>query len=104
MNVEQLEKLDEYKYLGRVRTPGNEVTGEIDERITAAWKRFRQFSTFLRDQKMPICLKRKINDTVILPAMIYGAENCSLINRQKEKLAVRLEIKYKSEGCHPERS
>ena len=37
---------------------------------------------------MPIYLKRKIMNTVILPAMIYGAETWSLTKYQKEKLAV----------------
>ena len=31
---------------------------EIDESTTSAWKRFSQFNTFLRDQKMPMCLKK----------------------------------------------
>eukprot|EP00795_Rhopilema_esculentum_P003567 gene3567-9567_t len=61
---------------------------EIDERVTSAWKRFGQYSTFLRDQRMPMCLKRKIMNTVILPSMTYGAETWSLTNRQREKLAV----------------
>uniref|UniRef100_A0A3P9MPT2 ribonuclease H n=1 Tax=Oryzias latipes TaxID=8090 RepID=A0A3P9MPT2_ORYLA len=60
---EQLEEVDEYKYLGRLLTPGNEMAKEIDERVTSAWKRFGQYSTFLRDQKMPVCLKRKIMNT-----------------------------------------
>ena len=85
---EQLEEVDEYKYLGRLLTPGNEMAKEIDERVTSAWKRFGQYSTFLRDQRMPMCLKRKIMNTVILPSMTYGAETWSLTNRQREKLAV----------------
>eukprot|EP00795_Rhopilema_esculentum_P016676 gene16676-8118_t len=61
---------------------------EIDERVTSAWKRFGQYSTFLRDQRMPMCLKRKIMNTVILPSMTYGAQTWSLTNRQRGKLAV----------------
>jgi len=37
---------------------------------------------------MPMCLKRRIIDTVIMPAMTYGAETWSLTNNQKQKLAV----------------
>ena len=85
---EQLEEVDEYKNLGRLLTPGNEMAKEIDESVTSAWKRFGQYSTFLRDQRMPMCLKRKIMNTIILPSMTYGAETWSLTNRQREKLAV----------------
>uniref|UniRef100_A0A3P8SJP4 Reverse transcriptase domain-containing protein n=1 Tax=Amphiprion percula TaxID=161767 RepID=A0A3P8SJP4_AMPPE len=61
---EQLEEVEEYKYLGRMLTPGNEMAREIDERITAGWKRFGQYSSFLKDQKIPMCMKKKIMDTV----------------------------------------
>jgi len=71
---EQLEEVDQYKYLGRLLTSGNEMAKEIEQRITSGWNRFGQYSNFLKDKRMPICLKRKIMDTVILPAMTYGAE------------------------------
>ena len=68
------EEVNQYKYLGRLLTPGNEMDKEIDQRITSGWKRFGQYSTFLKDKRMPICLKKKIMDIFILPAMTYGAE------------------------------
>ena len=85
---EQLEEVEEYKYLGRLLTPGNEIAKEIEQRITSGWRRFGQYSTFMKDLKMPICLKRKIMDMVILPAMTYGAETWAITKRQSEKLAV----------------
>ena len=50
-------------------TPKNEIATDIDQKITAGWRRFGQCNTFLKDQKMPTCLKRKITNTAILPAM-----------------------------------
>ena len=85
---EQLEEVEEYKYLGRLLTPGNEMAREIDGRITAGWKRFGQYSSFLKDKKIPMCMKKKIIDTVILPSMTYGAETWSLTQHLKNKLAV----------------
>ena len=52
-------------------TSGNEISKEIGQRITSGWRRFGKYSHFLKDRKIPICLKRKIMDTVILPAMTY---------------------------------
>ena len=69
---EQLEEVNEYKYLGRLLTPEDEIAKEIYQRITAGWRRFGQYSTFLKDQKIPMCLKRKIMNIVILPTMTYG--------------------------------
>ena len=61
---------------------------EIDERITAGWKCFGQYSAFLKDQKIPMCLKKKIMNTVIIPSMTYGAETWSLTKHLKNKLTV----------------
>ena len=84
---EQLKEVSEYKYSRRLVTYDNEISKEIAQRITSGWKRFGDYSQFLKDRKIPICLKRKIMDTVILPAMTYGAEIWTLTNHQ-EKLAV----------------
>ena len=88
IDAEQLEEVTEYKYLGRLITSGNELSKEIGERITSGWRRFGDYSHFLRDKKIPTCLKRKIMDTVILPAMTYGAETWTLTKHLERKLAV----------------
>lgn len=51
---EWLKEFEKYKYLGRFLTPGNEVAREIDKSITAGWKRFGQYSSFLKNQKIPM--------------------------------------------------
>ena len=84
---EQLEKVTEYRYLGRLVTSGNDISKEIVQRTTSRWRRFGKYSHFLKDRKIPICLKRKIMHTVILLAMTYGAETWALTKHQ-EKLAV----------------
>jgi len=47
--------VDEYKYLGRLLTPGNEMAKEINQRVTSGWRRFVQYSTFLKEKKIPMC-------------------------------------------------
>ena len=80
--------MTEYKYLGRLVTSGNETSKEIAQRITSGWRGFGEYRHFWKDRKIPICLKRKITDTVILPAMTYGAETWALTKHQEKKLAV----------------
>ena len=82
----QLEEVTEYKYLGRLVTSSNDITKEIAQRITSGWRRFGEYSHLLRDRKIPICLKSTIMDTVILPAMTYGADTWALTKHQEEKL------------------
>ena len=59
-----------------------------DQRITSGWRRSGEYSHFLKDSKIPICLKRKIMDTAILPVMTYRAETWSLTKLQERKMAV----------------
>ena len=59
IDAEQLEEVTEYKYLGRLITSGNELSKEIGERITSGWRRFGDYSHFLRDKKIPTCLKKE---------------------------------------------
>ena len=46
-----------------------------------------EYSHFLKDSKIPICLKRKLVDTVILPVMTYEAETWTLTKLQERKMA-----------------
>ena len=71
---EHLEEVTGFKSSGRLVTSSNDISKEIGQRKTSGWRRFGEYSHFLKDRKIPICLKRKIMDTVILPAMTYGAE------------------------------
>ena len=85
---EQLEEMIEYIYLGRLVTSGKAISKEIAQRLTSWCRRFGEYSHLLKDRKIPICLKRTIMDTVILPAMIYGTETWALTKHQEKKLAV----------------
>ena len=88
IDAEQLEEVTKYKCLGRLVASSNEISNEIGQRITSGRSRFREHSHVLKDRKIPICLKRKIMDTVILPAMTYRAETWTLTKHQEKKLAV----------------
>ena len=85
---EQLEEVTEYKYLGRLVTSKNEISKELAQRITSGWRRLGKYNHFLKDRKIPICPKRRIMDTVILPDITYGAETWALTLHQEKKLAV----------------
>ena len=49
---ETLEEVNEYKYLGRLMTPGSETSAEIYQNIATRWQRFGQYSKFLKDINM----------------------------------------------------
>lgn len=53
IEVEQLEEVNEYKYLGRLLTPENEMAKEMDQRITAGWRSLDSTAPFLKIRKCP---------------------------------------------------
>ena len=85
---EQLEEVTEFKYLGGLVQSGNDISKEIAQRITSGWRRFAEYSNCLKYRKIPICLKRTIVDTVILPPMTYEPEIWTLTKHQEKNLAV----------------
>ena len=52
----------------------------------SGWRRFGQYSHFLKEKNLPTCLKRKIINIVILPSLTYGAETWPLTKHQSRKL------------------
>ena len=56
-----LEEVYEY---GRLLTPGKKWA-QIDNRMTMEWQICGGYRHFLKDKKIPTCLKRKTLDTVI---------------------------------------
>ena len=78
--------MTEYLYLGQLTTRDNYLTKEIDRRITQGWRNFGQYNTIMKQPNIPICLKRKMMESIIVPAMIYGCETWTLTVKQEIKL------------------
>ena len=85
---EELDVVEQYVYLGQLVTADNNQSKEIARRIGQGWASFGRYNIILRDTKIPVCLKRKIMDNIITPAMTYGAETWSLTNKLASKLQV----------------
>jgi hypothetical protein len=83
-----LEEESEYKYLGRILTPGNEMIREVDERITADCKTFGHYSTFFKRPKDAFAFAQK-----------YGKTN-SQYNLGRQNLKRNNKIKDKSKRYH----
>ena len=81
---EELEEVIEYKYLGRLVTSGNEISKEIGQRITSGWRRFGEYSYFLKDRD-PYLPEEKNHR---YRHLTYGTENWSLTKYQEKKLTV----------------
>ena len=82
---EALEEVKEYIYLGQLITLGKGHEPEIKRRITIGWKAFNKYKDVLKG-KLPMCLKRKVYNKCIVPAMTYGCETWRLTKRTENLL------------------
>jgi hypothetical protein len=87
LNGTLLEQVDEYIYLGqRFSLIDKNQDNEIRRRIKAGWQAFGRHNQIMKGT-LPICLKRKVFNQCILPAMTYGAETWTLSSKMESKLA-----------------
>ena len=87
IDAEELERVNEYIYLGQLITPGKGNEPEIRRRITIGWKAFAKYKDIL-NSKTPMSLKRKVYDSCILPSMTYGCEKWKLNKRTEQLLRI----------------
>ncbi|KAM0735271.1 LINE-1 retrotransposable element ORF2 protein [Formica fusca] len=84
-----LEIVEEYVYLEHNIKLGKEnQTAEITRRIGSTWAAFGKLSYILRNPRVPTNLKRKVNDTCILPVTTYGLETATLTVSSANRLRV----------------
>lgn len=83
----KLEAVSEYIYLGQKITADRDMDREIDRRIGLGWAAYGKHRHLL-ESNIPLCLKRKIVDQIILPCVTYASETWSTTQRQNQKLRV----------------
>ena len=83
-----IEAVEEYIYLGqRFSLSDRNQEKEIQRRISAGWGAFAKHKDIMKSN-MPVCLKRKVYNTCVIPAMTYGAEAWTLTEKMENNLAV----------------
>ena len=71
MENHNIEQVHECNYLGQLVHSDGKQEQEIHKRIKTVWRTMGKHSSIFRC-KMPMCLKRKVFDQCVLPAMIYA--------------------------------
>ena len=86
VNGIKLDQVD-YVYLGqRFTLIEKNQDNEIRRRIKAGWQAYGTRSIIMKGT-LPTCLKRKVFNQCILPAMTYGAETWTLTTKMENKLS-----------------
>ena len=69
-----LEKVNEFKYLGSIKTNNGTCTKDIKVRIAMAKNKMLQLNNIWKDHSLPIHLKMKLLECLVWPVMLYGCE------------------------------
>ena len=84
-----IEKVDQYKYLGQTIAMEDRTANEVQLRIKAGWSVFGRYKEILQNKEIPMCLKRQVFNQCIIPTLIYGCQTWTLTK----------ELVYKIEVC-----
>ena len=74
----EIEKVEQYKYLGQTIALEDRTANEVQNRIKAGWAVFGKYREILQNKELPNCLKRKVFNQCIIPTMTYGCQTWSL--------------------------
>ncbi|KAI5627659.1 hypothetical protein C0J50_8434, partial [Silurus asotus] len=85
---EELQKVEEFRYLGSTVQRNGECVREVKKRVQAGWSGWRRVTGVICDSRVSAKLKGKVYRTVVRPAMLYGLETVALSKRQEVELEV----------------
>jgi len=74
INGEQLEKVENFQYLGRTINNSNNDLKAVDKLISKGWDAFNKVKSILKSKTTPMITKKKTIETYILPSVLYASE------------------------------
>ena len=76
-----------FKYLGSIFTSEGGSQADVNNRIRIGWMKWKEVSAEMCDRKMPVKLKDKVFNTIIIrPAMTYSSECWAVKKKDENKL------------------
>ena len=88
MQVEEVEKVEDLKYLGSTVQGNGECRREVKKRVQAGWNGWRRMSGVICDRRVPARVKGKVCRVAVRPAMLNGLETVALMIRQEAEMEV----------------
>ncbi|KAI5613981.1 hypothetical protein C0J50_3702, partial [Silurus asotus] len=86
---EEVEKVEEFRYLGSTVQSNGECVREVKKIVQAGWSGWRRvIAGVICDKRVSVRVKGKVYRTVVRPAMLYGLETVALSKRQEVELEV----------------
>lgn len=73
-----IKNVDCFRYLGSIIDKSGNLEKEVNSRIQAGWRNWKEVTGVLCDRKIPVRLKGKVYMTVVRPALKYATETLAL--------------------------
>ena len=81
-----LENVDNFKYLGSVKSSDGSCKKDINARIAMAKQSMTQLNNIWKDRSIPISLKYKLLKSLVWPKMLYGCETWTMKKADEKKV------------------
>jgi hypothetical protein len=82
------ENVLQFKCLGMTVTNQNLIGEEIKRRLNSYNACYHSVQNLLSSRLLSKNVKIRIYETIILPVVLYGRENCSLVLREEQRLCL----------------
>ena len=81
MQEEEVENVEDSKYLGSTVQSSGECGIEVKKRVQSGWNGWRRMPGVLCNRRVPARVKGKVYKVAVTPAMLYGLEMVALTNK-----------------------
>ena len=88
VDVNIIEKVDRYVYLGKTVTQVGDLLPALKRRIALGWAAFSHVANIMKNRKASMKIKSEVHNEYVLPVMVYGSETWALKKAQMELLSV----------------
>ena len=86
INKEALETVEDFKYLGSIKTKDGKCMKDVKARTGMAKNKMLQLNTIWKDHSIPITLKIKLLQCLIWPVLMYGCESWTIRKSEEDKI------------------
>ena len=88
LNEEELEEMDQFKYLGSVISANGGVEAEVCHRVNEGCKVLGALKGVMKNRGLGMNVKKVLYEKVVVPTVMYGSESLGMKVTERQKLNV----------------
>ena len=88
MQEEEVENVEDSKYMGSTVQSSGKCGIEVKKRLQSGWNGWRRMPGVICNRRVPAKVKGKVYKVAVTPAMLYGLEMVALTKKQEAEMGV----------------